>query len=438
METDVDGFKEILNNKSYSNLLEQKIRYFSSFISTKSTKNTLFNKFRYNKDIFKLFSKHKLSDYFIILLNKIIERKKNINNNNKDILFISIIISKLYNEKIISKDELLNLSQFFIDSKKYEPFLEILKMTQLEEIFIQLKSHKLNNLDRIILKRILSQNSQYIKSILSLDSNKYEPYKYISNLFQLEFNLNLFNIEVLLVNEFKCSSGDNVFPKNYIINIFKTLIDLIEVEENLLKNNIIYGLYTINGLNYNNKIVLEEKFSININVKIYTNQKETMNEFIIFKLYQEKNNDLIKLYFDTKYNIKLKYFSKDFNLINGKNLDLNHMHSLKIYFNKESGWLNGYTQKIKVNLNGQEHNFDSSTLIDGEECNLFIGEFNGELTEFSITSGKKDLFKINFLGLYNLYKNSDLFGKEFDLDIKGSKLIEAEEVYIKKKYNKIK
>ena len=183
METDVDGFKEILNNKSYSNLLEQKIRYFSSFISTKSTKNSLFNKFRYNKDIFKLFSKHKLSDYFIILLNKIIERKKNINNNNKDILFISIIISKLYNEKIISKDELLNLSQFFIDSKKYEPFLEILKMTQLEEIFIQLKSHKLNNLDRIILKRILSQNSQYIKSILSLDSNKYEPYKYISNLF---------------------------------------------------------------------------------------------------------------------------------------------------------------------------------------------------------------------------------------------------------------
>ena len=437
METDVDGFKEILNNKSYSNLLEQKIRYFSSFISKKSTKNSLFNKFRYNKDIFKLFSKHKLSDYFIILLNKIIERKKNINNNNKDILFISIIISKLYNEKIISKDELLNLSQFFIDSKKYEPFLEILKMTQLEEIFIQLKSHKLNNLDRIILKRILSQNSQYIKSILSLDSNKYEPYKYISNLFQLEFNLNLFNIEVLLVNEFKCSSGDNVFPKNYIINIFKTLIDLIEVEENLLKNNIIYGLYTINGFNYNNKIVLEEKFSININMKIYTNQKETMNEFIIFKLYQEKNNDLIKLYFDTKYNIKLKYFSKDFNLINGKNLDLNHMHSLKIYFNKESGWLNGYTQKIKVNLNGQEHNFDSSTLIDGEECNLFIGEFNGELTEFSITSGKKDLFKINFLGLYNLYKNSDLFGKEFDLDIKGSKLIEAEEVYIKKNITKL-
>ena len=110
---------------------------------------------------------------------------------------------------------------------------------------------------------------------------------------------------------------------------------------------------------------------------------------------------------------------------------------MKILFVKESGWLNGYTQKIKVILNGQELNFDSNTLIEGEECNLCFGEFNGELTEFNIMEGKKEIFKLNILSIFNLYKDKDLFQKEFIIDSKNSKLIELDEIYMKKNIGKI-
>ena len=95
---------------------------------------------------------------------------------------------------------------------------------------------------------------------------------------------------------------------------------------------------------------------------------------------------------------------------------------MKIYFSKESGWLNSYSEKIKAILNGQEYNFESSSLIDGEECHISFGEYNGELIEFSIMNNKKEIFKLNFLSLYNLYKKN-INKKEYIIDHQKSKLI---------------
>ena len=428
-ETEIEQIHESLNNKSYYHLLEQKIKYFSYFLSTQSSKNLLFNKHKYNKEKIKHFNSGLLSYFFISLINKFYESHKN--NYRNDIIFIANLISKLYNETIMAKDELLKISKYLLNNKKYETFFEIFYMTQLDILFDEFKIIKLSKFDKIILQKILSQNPKYIKTILSLDIERYNSYKFISSLFKFKFNLNLLSVEDLLKGEFKLNNK-NIFSKNYIINIFKTLNDLFETEEKLQKTDTIYGLYTINGFKYSNAITLEEKFNISINFKIYEAQKVNINEFTIFKLYKEKNNDFIKLYFDQKFNIKLKYFSKDFVISQGKNTDLNHKHSIKLSFIKESGWLNGYTQKIKVNLNGQEFNFDSNTLIEGEECSLSFGEFNGELTEFIIISGKKELFKLNFLGLFNLYKDSNIFQKEYILDSKNGKIMEIEEIYVKK------
>ena len=435
METDIDKIHEILNNKSYYNLIEQKIRYFSSILSNQNTNQLLFNKYKYNKEKIKSFDKGILSNIFIALINKISEGSKHKAYN--DIIFIVNIICKLYNEEMMDKDELLKISKYILDIKKFESFFEIMKITQISDLFEQLKEIKLSKLDRIILREVLSKNPIYLKIILSFDTDKFEPYKFISSLFKFRFNLNLLSIEDLLIDEYKYSDNKTIYPKNYIINIFKTLIDLFETEEKLQKTDYTYGLYTINGFKYNNIIILVEKFNINISFKIYPRQKEYINEYIIFKFYKDKNNEYIKLFLDQKFNLKLKYFSKEFIILHGKSIDLNYTHSLKINFIKESGWLNGYTQKIKVNLNGQENNFDSSTLIEGEECNLSFGEFNGELTEFNILSGKKELFKLNFLSLFNLYKNDDKYNKEYLLDLKNSKIIEIEEIYVKKNIGKI-
>ena len=434
----MNKFQEMLNNKSFINTLEQKMRYFSSFLSTKNSNQLLFNRYKYNQDMIKNINKEKIVWMFISFINKINEISKHKNSN--DILFISNIISKLYNENIITKEDLLIISKHILSLKKFESFFEIIYLTQVPDIFYHLKNIILSKLDKINIRKILSSNPKYLKSILSFESKttEFNPNKFISSLFALKFNLNLLSISDLLINEYKYSNI-NPFPNKYILNIFQTLLDLFESEEKLQKQDAIYGLYTINGFKYSNIISIPEKFNININFKIYRTQKENLNlnEFCIFKLYKEKNNEMIKLYFDSKFNIKLKYFSKEFIILHGKNIDFNHMHTLKINFLKETGWLNDDTQKIKLNLNGQEHNFDSSNIIDGEECNLSFGEFNGELTELSIISGKKELFKLNFLCLYNLYKDCDLFLKEYILDDKNSKITEIEEIYMKKNIGKI-
>ena len=145
MEDEMNKFQEMLNNKSFINSFEEKIRYFSSFLSTKYM--------------------------FISLFNKICEISKHKNSNYN--LFISNIISKSYNEKIITKDDLLKISNHIISNRKFESFFEIMHRTQVPDLFNQLKSIKLSKLDKINIRKIFSLNPKYIKTILSLDSNIY-------------------------------------------------------------------------------------------------------------------------------------------------------------------------------------------------------------------------------------------------------------------------
>ena len=433
MNNEIKNFINLLNSKYYQNFVLKKIKYFSSFYNSQTRKQTLFNYHKYNPELIKSFDENIITQIFMLSINKFIENQENINLNN-DILFISKIIGKLYIEKAISKNVILKISTYLLENQKFEAFFEILSITHIGELLSEIQEKDFKSQEKIIIRRILRNNSLYIKNILLLDSNEYEPYKYISSLFQFKFDLNLLNVDLVL-NEFKYEN-QNYLTKNYIINIFKTLLSLFKEEEKKQKSDLIRGLYTKDGFNYSKKIQLLEKFNINISLKIYQKQKDELDEFNIFKI--SKNDDiLMKLYFDDKFNLKLKYFSQEFSIINGKNIDLNHMHSMKIYFSKESGWLNNFSEKIKIILNGQEYNFESNSFIDGEECYLSFGEYNGELVEFNIINNKKEIFKINFLYLYNLYKNN-LLKKEFIIDHQKSKFIKIDKTKTKIIINDIK
>ena len=233
METEIDKLQETLNDKTFYELLAKKIKYFSSFLSTQNTNNLLFNKHKYNSEKIKHLNNAIIPNLFISIINKFNEGLKH--KTNTDIIFISNIISKLFNEKIIMKDDLLKISKHILDIKKYEAFLEIMKLTQLNDLFEQMKSLNLSKLDKIFLRKILSKNPKYIKCILSINTNKYSPNKFISSLFSLKFNLNLLSIEDLLINEYRYANIDNPFPLNYILNIFKVLTELFETEENIQK-----------------------------------------------------------------------------------------------------------------------------------------------------------------------------------------------------------
>ena len=419
MSNEVNNFLNILNSKYYPNYIQKRIKYFSTFLNSNPQNQISFNIYKYNPEIIKSFDENIITQFFMLSLNKFIETQKNA-SQNKDILFISMLIGKLYNENIINKNVVIKLSTCLLEHQKFEEFFEILSSTGVGELLNTIQEKNLNSQEKIEIRKILRENSKYVKNILLLDTNEYEPYKYISSLFLFKFNWNLLNADLLL-NDFKYNNK-NYLTKNYIINIFKLLLNVFEEEEKIQKNDLIRGLYTKDGFNYSNKITLVEKFNININLKVYHKQSDEYDEYNIFKLYKDNNNTLVKLYFDEKFNLKLKYYEQTFLIINGKNIDLNHMHSMKIYFIKQSGWLNSYSEKIKIILNGQEYNFESNSLIDGEECYVSFGEYNGELIEFSIMNNKKEIFKINFLSLYNLYKNN-LIKKEYIIDHQRSKLI---------------
>ena len=422
MSNDINNFLNLLNNKRNFNYIHQKIQYFSYCLNSNEQNQIIFNNHKYNQAIIKPLKDEIITQFLMISINKLIENKNN-KNANKDILFISKIIGKLYIEKFIDKNVILKISTYLLECQKYESYFEILSTSEVGELLEQIQEKDLKKKDIIEIRKILSRNDKYIKNILLLEPNKFKPYELLSSLFQFKFNLNLLNVDLLL-NNFNYNNK-NYLTKNYIINIFKTLLELFEKEEKIQKLDLIRGLYTKDGFKYTNKIQLVEKFNINLSMKIYHKQNDFLEEFNIFRLYNDSNEDLIKLYFDDRYNLKLKYYSNDFLILSGKYLDLKNMHSMKINFLKEIGWLNNYSEKIKIILDGQEHTFDSDTPIEGEECNLSFGEYNGELIEFIILNNKKEVFKINFLSLYNLYKNN-LFKKEFIVDHKNSKLIKID------------
>ena len=419
MNNEVNNFLNLLNSKYYPIYIHRRIKYFSGVLNIQPKIQTSFSIYKYIPEIIKSFDDDVISQFFILSFNKFIENQKN-KFPNKDILFISMLIGKLYNENIINKNVVIKISTYLLENQKFEEYFEILSNTRIGELLIAIREKDLKQKEKIIIRKILCENDKYVKNILLLDTKEYEPYKYISSLFQFKFNWNLLNADLLL-SGFKYKNK-NYLTKNYIINTFKLLLNLFEREEKIQKNDLIRGLYTKDGFFYSNKITLVEKFIINLNLKIYQRQKDEHDEYKIFKLYKDNNNTLVKLYFDDKFNLKLKYYEQNFLILNGKNIDLNHMHSLKIYFSKESGWLNSYSEKIKAILNGQEYNFESSSLIDGEECHISFGEYNGELIEFSIMNNKKEIFKLNFLSLYNLYKKN-INKKEYIIDHQKSKLI---------------
>ncbi len=436
MNNEINNFLNLLNDKYFYTFIKQKIRYFSSSLSNHSQNQLLFSKHKYNPEIIKSFNDDIITQFFMLYLNKIMEEKKDPKYNN-DIIFISSIIGKLYVEKIITENVVIKIGTYLLENQKFEPFFELLSISGIGQLLNEIKDKKLNSYENMLIRNILIQNSKYIKNILLLDPEKYEPFDFISSLFEFKFNLDLLNID-LFFSEFQFNNK-NYLTKNYIINIFRTLLSLFEKEEKSQKLDLIRGLYTIDGFKYSNKIQLIEKFSINLHLKIYVSQKTEIEEYTIFNLYKDDKNELIKLYFDDKFNLKLKYVSSEFMILIGKNMDLNHIHSIKIIFVKESGWLNNYKQKIKVILNGQEQNFESNNLIDGEECSISFGQFNGELMEFNIMNNKKEIFKINFLSLFNIYKNNTSL-KEIIIDHQNSKLIKLDEenVTIKRKSVKLK
>ena len=423
MSQEVNNFLNLLSNKNYTNFINQKIRYFSSPLLNNTQNHILFTKHKYKPETIKPFNDDMVTQFFMLSLNKIMEDKKD-PNSNSDIFFISVILGKLYVEKCISENVIVKIATFLLENLKIEPFLEILSITGIGELLNEIKEKALKSYERMVIRTILTNNPKYIKSILLLDPEEFGPYNFLTSVFQFNFNLNILNVDSFL-SEFKLNDND-CLTKNYLVNIFKTLLCLFEKEEKTQKADLIRGLYTRNGFIYSNKIQLVEKFNINLILKIYQRQKIDVDECNIFKLFKDDNNELVRLYFDDRFNLKLNFLSNEFIIIMGKNIDLNHMHSIKIYFSKESGWLNNYTQKIKVVLNGQEQNFESNMLVEGEECFLSFGEYNGELIEFNIMNNKKDIFKINFLGLYNLYKKNK-YQNEFIIDHQNSKLIKLKE-----------
>ena len=61
-----------------------------------------------------------ISNIFVEVINEYEKHKK-----NNEIILITNIICKLYNENFMSKLELLKISKHLLDNKKYEPFFEI-------------------------------------------------------------------------------------------------------------------------------------------------------------------------------------------------------------------------------------------------------------------------------------------------------------------------
>ena len=188
MSNEITNFLNLLNSKSFNTTIYQKIKYLSSFLRAKNNNQTLFNKHKYNQEIIRPINEDIITQFFMLFLNKFIENKKDVNLKN-NILFISIIIGKLYVEKIISKNVVLNPSAFLLENQDFDPFFEILASTGLGDLLTQIKEKHLKIEEKIIIRKILKEKSRYIANMLLLDPKQYEPYKFISSLFQLKFDL---------------------------------------------------------------------------------------------------------------------------------------------------------------------------------------------------------------------------------------------------------
>ena len=97
----------------------------------------------------------------MLSLNKIIEDEKKVTCNkvkNNDILFISIILSKLYNEKIISENVVLKISTSLLENQKYQSFFEILATTGIGQLLNNIQEKNVKANEKITIRQILTEN----------------------------------------------------------------------------------------------------------------------------------------------------------------------------------------------------------------------------------------------------------------------------------------
>lgn len=122
---EINNFLNLLNHNYYSNFIQHNVRYFTTFLSYPNQKRIPFNNHKYKEEAIKPFNDDIITQFFMLSLNKIIEDEKKVTCNkvkNNDILFISIILSKLYNEKIISENVVLKISTSLLENQKYQSF----------------------------------------------------------------------------------------------------------------------------------------------------------------------------------------------------------------------------------------------------------------------------------------------------------------------------
>lgn len=174
-----ENYKEklpkIIKAPYYYKLFKKRIKYFSTLLLNHSQKETIFNKLFYDmKKISLLYETERavFEESIMTIINNYIEEDNQKNNfdNNQNINFISIILGKLFLEKIIREEMILRLSKFLLEKKKYEAFFELLSFTKNGNIFNIIKRKKINNdeNEKIKVRDILNKNIKYLKAIFSL------------------------------------------------------------------------------------------------------------------------------------------------------------------------------------------------------------------------------------------------------------------------------
>ena len=117
MNNEINNFLNLLNSKYYENYIQQKITYFTYFLKTDTQNQNIFNNHKYNPEIIKPFSDDIITQFFMLSINKCIENdKKTKSKSNNNILFIAMIIGKLYEEKIINKNVILKISTYLLEN----------------------------------------------------------------------------------------------------------------------------------------------------------------------------------------------------------------------------------------------------------------------------------------------------------------------------------
>ena len=75
---EINNFLNLLNHNYYSNFIQQKVRYFTTFLSSQNHKQIPFYKHKYKAEAIKPFNDDIITQFFMLSLNKIIENEKKV------------------------------------------------------------------------------------------------------------------------------------------------------------------------------------------------------------------------------------------------------------------------------------------------------------------------------------------------------------------------